>query len=283
MDIRDLSGKTVVVTGAGSGIGRQAALAFARRHARLALCDVNESGLAETARLATALGCEVLTRRVDVARRDDMRAFAADVHQHVEAADIIMNNAGVGLGAAFLDTDLDDWDWIVGINFWGVVHGCHFFLPPMVACGRGGHLINVSSTAGYVATETLCAYSTTKFAVLGLSEALREELRRSHIGVTTVCPGVINTPITGSARMKGFAALPAARQRVQEFYQRRNYTPERVAANILRAVQRNRAVAPISSEAWMMYYLKRLAPGFVAWMNRQVAERLRREVAARES
>jgi NAD(P)-dependent dehydrogenase (short-subunit alcohol dehydrogenase family) len=203
-----------------------------------------------------------------------MRAFAADVHRERPAVDLLVNNAGVGLGATFLDTTLEDWDWIVAINLWGVVHGCHFFVPPMVARRRGGHVVNVSSAAGYVATSPLAAYCTTKFGVLGLSEALREELAPHGIGVTTVCPGIINTPITERARMRGPAATPEARAALVALYRRRNYGPERVAANILKAVTRNRAVAPISPEAWVMYALKRVAPGLVAPLNRLFARRV---------
>src|SRR5262245_33651309 len=127
MDVTDLSGRTVLVTGAASGIGKGTALAFARRGANLVICDVGETGLAETERQTRALGRDVLARRVDVASREAMREFADTVHQQVEAVDILMNNAGVGLGGGFLDTTLDDWDWILGINLLGVIHGCHCF------------------------------------------------------------------------------------------------------------------------------------------------------------
>src|SRR5262249_18395079 len=155
--------------------------------------------------------------------RHEMREFAAAVHERAAAVDIVMNNAGVGLGAGFLHTPLDDWDWIIGINLMGVVHGCHFFLPPMVARRQGGHVVNVSSAAAFTATEALSAYSTTKFGVLGLSEALRDELTPHGIGVTAVCPGIINTAITGSSRLRGPTATDAARRRMIEVYQRRNY------------------------------------------------------------
>ncbi len=279
MDVHNLTGKTALVTGAGSGIGKETALAFARRGANLVVCDIDAEGLAETERQIQALGREVLARRVDVADREAMAAFAAAVHERVAAVDILMNNAGVGLGAGFLNTELGDWDWIIGINLWGVIHGCHFFIPPMVARGRGGHVVNVSSAAGYVATEPLSAYSTTKFAVFGLSESLRDELARHGIGVTAVCPGLINTPITRTSRLRGPEATAAARQRMIEVYQRRNYGPERVAAGILHAIARNRAVAPISPEAWGMYYLKRFAPGLLARFNRFMSQRMRAEAA----
>ena len=278
MDVTNLSGKTVLVTGAASGIGKETALAFARRGAALVICDMNEAGLGETATQIRALGRDVSAHRVDVADREAMREFAAAVHARVDAVDILMNNAGVGLGAGFLDTDLKDWEWIIGINLKGVIHGCHFFLPPMVARGRGGHVVNVASAAAFSATEALAAYSTTKYAVFGLSEALRDELQRHRIGVTAVCPGIINTPITASSPLRGANNTPEMRQRMIDIYQRRNYGPERVAGNILKAVQRNRAVAPISPEAWAIYYLKRMAPGLVARLNRNATERLRRRL-----
>jgi NAD(P)-dependent dehydrogenase (short-subunit alcohol dehydrogenase family) len=275
MDVRTLEGKTALVTGAASGIGKQTALACARRGARLMICDLDESGLAATAEDIRALGRAVTARRVDVADAGAMGEFAAAVHAEVPAVDLLVNNAGVAIGGGFLYTALTDWQWIVSINLMGVVHGCHHFIPAMVARGSGGHVVNVASAAGYVASASLAAYSTTKFAVVGLSEALRDELAPHRIGVTAVCPGLINTPITRSARMLGPDASPEVRQRLIDMYQRRNYGPERVAERILSAVQRNRAVAPISPEAWLMYYLKRLVPGALMRLQRTLTDRVR--------
>jgi len=283
MDVTNLTGKTVLVTGAGSGIGKETVLAFARRGANVAICDVNEAGLEQTAQQIRSLGRDVLARRVDVANRQEMQDFAAAVHQQVEAVDILMNNAGVGLGAGFLDTTLDDWNWIISINLLGVVHGCHFFIPAMVARQRGGHVVNVASAAAFMATAPLSAYGTTKFAVLGLSEALRDELTPHRIGVTAVCPGIINTAITTSSPLRGPDATDAARQVLVEMYQRRNYGPERVAANILKAVQRNRAVAPVSPEAWFIYFLTRFVPSAVFRLQQTAAACMRRQVASRAS
>jgi NAD(P)-dependent dehydrogenase (short-subunit alcohol dehydrogenase family) len=274
VDVRDLRGKTALVTGAGSGIGRETAFALGRAGADVVVCDVNEIGLEETAGALRARGRTVIARRVDVADRAAMAAFAAEVHAQLPAVDILVNNAGIALGGGFLDTTLDDWEWIVGINLRGVVHGCHFFIPPMVARAQGGHVVNVSSAAGYIASAQLAAYATTKFAVLGLSEALRDELAPHGIGVTTVCPGIINTPITASARLRGSAASAEMRAALVGFYQRRNYGPARVAANILKAIGRNRAVAPVSPEAWVLYFLKRWVPGVTARLNRRSTERL---------
>jgi len=281
MDVRDLRGKTALVTGAASGIGRATAIALGRAGADLVLGDVNEVGLAETAETIRGLGRRVVSHRLDVADREAMRAFAADVARHCGAVDVLVNNAGVGLGAEFLETPLEDWDWVVSINLMGVVYGCHFLIPPMVARGRGGHVVNVASAAGLVATPQLAAYSTTKFGVVGLSEALRAELRPHGIGVTAVCPGIINTPITTSSRLRGRAA--EHRSALVEMYQRRAYPPERVADNILRAIAKNRGVAPITPEAWIMYLAKRLSPRLTAALGRAVNARAERQLLGRQS
>jgi NAD(P)-dependent dehydrogenase (short-subunit alcohol dehydrogenase family) len=273
----DLTGKTALVTGAASGIGRETALAFARAGADLVMCDVNERGLEDVAGAIRALGRAVLSRRVDVAKADDVRALADAVHAERPAVDILMNNAGVAVGGKFLDTPLEDWEWLLSINVWGVIHGCHYFLPAMIRRGQGGHVVNVASAAGYLAASQLTAYATTKFAVVGLSEALRDELVPHRILVTTVCPGIINTPITASARMRGLDSA-TARKALVEMYRRRNYGPERVATNILKAIARKRAMAPISPEAWVFYYLKRFVPGLTARLNRMAQQRMEREM-----
>jgi NAD(P)-dependent dehydrogenase (short-subunit alcohol dehydrogenase family) len=276
MDTSNLHGKTVLVTGAGSGIGRETALLAAQRGADLAICDVSAEGLAATEAQARAGGRDVIARQVDVSDREQMREFAAAVNGAAGPVDLLVNNAGVGLGAGLLESELEDWDWIVSINVMGVVHGCHFFIPPMVARGQGGHVANVSSAAGFFATPSLVAYTATKFAVLGLSESLRAELAPHGIGVTAICPGIINTPITQNSRLRGEAAEPGRREQVVNAYRRRNYGPDRVAKNILRAVERNRIVAPISPEAWFAYGMTRLSPRLANWTARRIDAAARR-------
>lgn len=277
LDVRDLAGRTALVTGAASGIGRATALELARRGADLALCDLDVERLEQTAREARASGREVLARQVDVARPEAMAEFAREVHQRVEAVDLLVNNAGVAVAGGFLDTTLADWDWILGVNLRGVVLGCHHFVPAMVRRGRGGHVVIVASAAGFAANEALAAYCTTKFAVLGLAESLAEELHRHGIGVTAACPGLIDTPITRAARLRGPYDRPEVRERMVEGYRRRGYGPERVASRLLRAVERGRIVAPITPEAWALYWAKRLAPGLLRRLSRALGARSRRQ------
>jgi NAD(P)-dependent dehydrogenase (short-subunit alcohol dehydrogenase family) len=267
--MRDFKGKRALVTGAASGIGRATAIALAREGADLVICDVDENGMGETSASIHALAApkgsasgmrrRVLAKKVDVSSREQMRALADEVHRE-GPLDVLVNNAGVGLGGSFLDTSLDDWEWILGINLRGVVHGCHFFVPKMVESKNGGHVVNISSAAGYTPSPTLAAYCTTKYGVLGLSECLRIELAAHRIGVTAICPGIINTPITRNSRMVGRAARAGAQEKVVRFYEKRNYGPEKVADEIVRAIRHNRAIVPVSPEAWAFYLVKRASP-----------------------
>lgn len=274
MDVTRLDGKLVLITGAGSGIGRATALACGRRGAALALCDINEAGLAATVETLRGMGCTVLSRRVDVARDEDMRAFADAVHAEFPAVDLLVNNAGVGLGGGFLDTSMQDWDWILGINLRGVILGCHYFLPKMVERGRGGHVVNVSSMAALAPSSILSAYATTKCAVLGLSEALVDELEPYGIGVTAICPGVIDTPIVEATVMRGPNATDEVREQMKDMYRKRGYSAERVADNLLVAVGRGRVTAPISPESWFAYILRRLSPALLHQFRKRMGARL---------
>ncbi|MEB3969538.1 SDR family NAD(P)-dependent oxidoreductase [Mycobacterium ulcerans] len=268
----DLAGRVVAITGAGSGIGRELALLCAQRGADLALCDINDTAVADTAQTARGFGHDVITRRVDVSDPEQMTAFADATLGHFGGVDLLVNNAGVGPIGGFLDTSRKDWDWLVSINVMGVVHGCEAFLPAMIESGRGGHVVNLSSAAGLLANPALSAYSATKFAVLGLSEALRIELEPHRIGVTAICPGVINTAITKASPIRGAGDTEGRRQRLTVTYQRRGYTPARAARNILRAVERNKAVAPVAAEAHVMYVLSRIMPPLARWVSAQMAK-----------
>jgi NAD(P)-dependent dehydrogenase (short-subunit alcohol dehydrogenase family) len=267
--MKQLEGKTALVTGAASGIGRATATALAAAGARVIVCDVAEPGLAAiTADLGSA--CP-LSRRVDVSDRAAMRAFAAEVHALVPALDILVNNAGVALEGGLLETSLEDWDWLLGINLGGVVHGCHFFVPPMAARGSG-HVVNISSMLGYFAAPRLAAYVASKFAVLGLSESLRAELAPHGVAVSAICPGMINTGILAATRFRGHPATETTRHRAQAIFARRNFGPDKVARAVLSAIRRDIAVLPVAPEAWTLYWLKRLTPGLLGPLGRRALD-----------
>jgi NAD(P)-dependent dehydrogenase (short-subunit alcohol dehydrogenase family) len=256
---REFSGKLAVVTGAASGIGRATALAFARGGARVYVCDLTSSGLPALEAELLAAGAESAHAfTVDVGSRREMAAFSERVCRS-GAPEVLVNNAGVGLAGGFLDTTLEDWEWLMNVNLWGVVHACHFFAPKMALEGRG-QIVNVASAAGFYNSEAMAAYGTTKYAVVGLSEALRAELAPRGVGVSVVCPGFINTPIASRMRMRGAAYPESEREQVRRFYEKRNYSPDRVAAAILRAARDNPALLPVTPEAWALYLLQRAAP-----------------------
>jgi NAD(P)-dependent dehydrogenase (short-subunit alcohol dehydrogenase family) len=253
------AGKVVLVTGAGSGIGRATALAFAREGADLVVCDMNEKTLEEVASEVRSLGRRAFARKVDVASAEAMESFANEVHAAHGAVDVLVNNAGVALAGGLLDTKLEDWSWLLGINLMGVVHGCHFFVPRMVERGKGGHVVNIASAAGLAGTRLLVAYCTSKFAVVGLSESLRAELRDKGIGVTAICPGFIKTNIDAAGRRRGRWDTQAMRERSRKLMDRAG-SPELVADKIMQAVEHDIGLQTVTPEAWFIRAMKRVSP-----------------------
>ena len=248
----------VLITGAGSGIGRATALAFAARHDTVLCADVNAEAAEKTAAECAERGAaDTGAFAVDVADRHAVDAVAEKVTEAYGPLDVLVNNAGVGMTGRFNDMAPQDWEWIRGVNLDGVVHGCAAFAPAMLAAGRG-HVVNVSSGLAYTPTANEPAYVATKAAVLALSHCLRADYQASGVGVTAVCPGVINTPIIDATRFVG-PQDPGRHERVKKLF-RRGHKPEEVAAVIVRAVERNKAVAAAGWEAKLGWWLHRLAP-----------------------
>ncbi|MFC4495514.1 SDR family oxidoreductase [Streptomyces ovatisporus] len=256
-------GQLVLVTGAGSGIGRATAVAFAAAGARVVSVDVDEESAVRTAELAREAGAsQAWAETVDVSDQDGMEELAAKVASEMGTVDVLVNNAGIGVSGPFLETGVEDWKRTLDVNLWGVIHGCRLFGKQMAERGQGGHIVNTASDAAYQPTRMLPAYGTSKAAVLMLSECLRAELAGKGIGVTAVCPGPVNTGITGTARFVGLGETEERRrrERVAKLYRLRNYPPEKVAKAIMRGVVRDQAVVPVTAEAHVARFLSRFAP-----------------------
>ncbi|CAM5470536.1 short chain dehydrogenase [Streptomyces pilosus] len=257
-------GQLVLVTGAGSGIGRATALAFAEAGARVLAVDRDAEAAARTAGEALSRGAAAAwAETVDVSDEQAMEKLAERVGTEYGVPDVLVNNAGIGLSGSFFDTTAEDWRKVLDVNLWGVIHGCRLFGRRMAERGQGGHIVNVASAAAFQPSRALPAYSTSKAAVLMLSECLRAELAGRGIGVTAVCPGFVDTAITSTARFAGVDAEEERRlrKRAARLYGLRGYAPEKVAAAILRAVARDRAVVPVTPEARAAYALARWMPG----------------------
>jgi NAD(P)-dependent dehydrogenase (short-subunit alcohol dehydrogenase family) len=260
--IKDFRDKVVVVTGAANGIGREMALAFARRGAVPVMADIDATGLQGVREELEALGATVYSQVVDVSVAAEVGDFCADIYGEMGRVDVLCNNAGVGLAGRLEDISLYDWEWIVGVNLWGVIHGCHFFYPRMIAQGAGGHIVNTASGAGLAPLPQMTAYCCTKYAVVGFSETLRAEAAQHGIGVSAICPGIVDTPITRSAKLcsptEG-STTQELQERLVRIYGRRGYTPDRVAAAVVKAVERNKGVVPVCPETYAGDWLHRLS------------------------
>ncbi|GAA1893433.1 SDR family oxidoreductase [Streptantibioticus ferralitis] len=257
------AGQLVLVTGAGSGIGRATSFAFAEAGACVIAVDRDAEAAGRTAELSRLVGApDAWAETADVSDEQAMEKLAARVAAEYGVVDVLVNNAGIGLSGSFLDTSTEDWRKVLDVNLWGVIHGCRLFAQQMVDRGQGGHIVNTASAAAYQPSRALPAYSTSKAAVLMLSECLRAELSAHDIGVTAICPGLVNTNITATARFAGVSDSEQERLRARSsrLYRIRNYPPEKVADAVLGAVLRNAAVVPVTPEARGAQLLARLSP-----------------------
>lgn len=256
--MKSLKDKVVVITGAGSGIGRALALNLAGKGSLLALSDVDEAGLAETVRLVTAAGAQkVRSDRLDVADRDAFSRYALDVVEDFGRVNVVINNAGVALSGDLVDLEYADMDWITGINFWGVVHGTKEFLPHLIASGDG-HVVNLSSLFGLVSMPGQSMYNASKYAVRGMTEALREEMliAKHPVGVTSVHPGGIKTAIARNARVSAKEDKEATASLFDKKLAK--MTPERAAEIIVNGILKNRARVLVGLDAHAIHTMGKL-------------------------
>ncbi len=233
--MKELAGRVAVVTGAGSGIGRAIARALAREGVRIVAADVDDAGMAETLQ-----GVDGLAVRTDVTDLAQVGALADRAFEAFGAVHILCNNAGVAVWGGLEAASHRDWQWVLGVNLWGVIHGIEAFVPRMVAQGLEGHIVNTASMAGLVASQGLGVYNTSKYAVVGLSETLAKDLRQYGIGVSVLCPMGVATRIRDSERVRPVDLKNAASRELPPIeLLGRTLTADPVASMVIRAIRRN--------------------------------------------
>ena len=266
----DFTGKVVVITGAAHGLGEATAKAFAARGAKLALCDIDGEGLRQVKGVLEARDAEVMTDIVDVSHARQVEEFSERVYKEFGQVDVLVNNAGVVLAGRLEDMALEDWQWIMGINIWGVVHGSHFFYPGMKRRGSG-HIVNISSAAALIPLPMLSAYSGTKSAVLSMTRVWRAEGAVHGVGFTAVCPGVMNTNISKSVRISSGGQRkppPQSNEKASRFLARERYDPANVAEAIMCAVEKNKSVVPLGLETHLVDLTNRFSRRLVDFVLR---------------
>jgi NADP-dependent 3-hydroxy acid dehydrogenase YdfG len=250
-----LSNKKVFITGAASGIGRATAQAMGKLGCRLFLTDIDENGLKKTVdSISNAGGKVCLARAFDVGDYQAVSAFAKEVHDAYGPLDILVNVAGVALFSQIEDMEHSDWEKVIKVNLWGVIHGMECFVPEMIRVGHGGHVVSVSSTAGLIGLPWHAVYAGTKHAVVGISEVLRYDLKKHNIGVSVICPGAVNTGIVQSVKIN---ASPESLDKAREIFLKIAIAPEKVADMIINAVRCRKFMVITSFDIKLFYFLKR--------------------------
>lgn len=261
--MKNFNNKVAAITGAGSGIGQQLAVWLAKQGCHLSLSDVNEAGLAKTAELVKDSNVRVTTQKVDVSDREAMKAWAESTVKDHGSVNLIFNNAGVALGSTVEGASYEELEWIVGINFWGVVYGTKEFLPYLKKTGDG-HIVNISSLFGLTAQPTQSAYNATKFAVRGFTESLRQELDLQNCGVSSLCvhPGGIRTNIANAAKVnESLRTLGMHPEKsLSSFNKLLRIPPEEAARQILNAVLKDKRRLLIGNDAKFLDALQRIMP-----------------------
>lgn len=261
--MKNFKNKVAAITGAGSGMGQQLAILLAKAGCHVSISDVNEKGLAETVELVKPYNVRVTSKKVNVAKLEEVRAWAEETVQNHGSVNMIFNNAGVALGSTVEGSNYEDLEWIMGINYWGVVYGTKEFLPYLKKTGEG-HIINTSSLFGLTAQPTQSAYNSTKFAVRGFTESLRQELDIENSGVSalSVHPGGIRTNIANDARMsdsiKSMGMNPE--KSAKAFNKLLRMPAEEAAQQILDAVLKNKRRLLIGNDAKTLDLIQRVLP-----------------------
>lgn len=256
--MENLNQRVAVVTGAGSGIGRQIAISLAKKGCFVALADISLERLKETQALLSQQGSSASTHVCDVADKNSVADMAADIYAQYGQINIVVNNAGVMVIDGFETHSMEDFEWLFGINFWGVVYGCKYFLP-YLRNAEEAHIVNISSMYGFAGLPAQTSYCASKFAVRGFNESLRAELRQTNVGFTSIHPGAINTNIMADAKTHdesegGFKALSS------KYMAKLASSPQKVAQKTLWAIENNKPRVRVGADAYFFDYCARISP-----------------------
>ena len=260
MPVASLGGKRCLVTGAASGIGRATALAAARQGAELYLTDIDAAGLESAAAEIGRAGKVSHFKAIDIRDHDAVVALAAEIHAAHGSMDVVMNVAGVSTWGTIDKLQHSDWQRMIDVNLVGPISVLESFMPAMIAAGRGGHVVNVSSAAGLFGLPWHAAYSASKFGLRGVSEVLRFDLRRHGIGVSLVCPGGVRTPLVDTVNIVGVDPGSPRILKLKARFEKRAVSPEHVAGKILEGIEKDRYLVFTSRDIQLGYWAQRLCP-----------------------
>lgn len=256
--VGDLAGKRCLITGAASGIGRATAMAAAARGSELFLTDRDGDGLGRVVEEIRSAGGTVSHHATaDVADHDAVVALAAEVHTLVPSMDVVMNVAGISTWGRIEQLEHEHWRRTIDIDLMGPISVLECFVPPMIEARRGGHIVNVASVAGLFGLPWHAPYSAAKFGLRGVSEVLRFDLRKHRIGVSLVCPGAVKTPLVGTVEIVGVDRDNPRIRKLVELFERRAVSPEKVAEQIVRAIERNRYMVFTSVDGRLLHWIQR--------------------------
>ncbi len=265
--MNNIDNKVAVITGAGSGIGRALALNLAKEGCHLAISDINQTTLFETEELLKPYQVQGYSQILDVSDKAAMEAYPGNVIQNLGGVNILINNAGVTIMATVEEHTIEDYEWLMGINFWGVLHGTKFFLPHLLK-SNGAHIVNISSVFGLIAAPNQSAYSAAKFAVRGFTESLRHELRGSNIHVSCIHPGGVKSNISKNAR---FISSPGGKTHAQlnvAFEKFSKTTTDKTAKAIVKSIKKQKERVVVGMDAAFADVIQRIMPQRYGWMSR---------------
>lgn len=273
--MKTLTNKNVVITGAGGGIGRALALQFADEGCGLAISDINKDSLLETEKLLEKTGARVYSEILDVSDRESMEGYPEKVVKTLGGVDVVVNNAGVVVVSTVEEHTVDDYEWLMGINFWGVLYGSKFFIPHLRNASEAC-IVNISSVFGMMSMPNLSSYNAAKFAVRGFSESLAHELHDSNVRVMTVYPGGVKTGFAKSAR---FCSTPGKKKKTHQefnnlFEKYSMSTPESTSRAVIRGLKKNKKRVLVGPDAFSGDLMVRMFPVAHGWITRLISSRV---------